>query len=140
MARGPHRHGAQCSCIGCIGVRPALFALLCQILCANHAQAQKCLNIAFEINVKNFGCRENSRSNEKLPTGLDEALRQCIRLMFFAMRQNWWLQRYGVFVCIPSFALQKVACCRVPVVKQVVMKTQEKQRGEFNAIRRQSRP
>jgi len=24
MARGPQRRGAQCSCIGCIGLRPAL--------------------------------------------------------------------------------------------------------------------
>jgi len=26
MARGPQRSGAQCSCIGCIGSRPALLA------------------------------------------------------------------------------------------------------------------
>jgi len=24
MSRGPQRRGAQCSCIGCIGLRPAL--------------------------------------------------------------------------------------------------------------------
>jgi len=27
MAWGPQRHGAQCSCIGCIGLRPALSVL-----------------------------------------------------------------------------------------------------------------
>jgi len=28
--------------------------------------------------------------------------------MLFAMRQSWWVQRYGVFVSMPNFVLQKV--------------------------------
>ena len=33
MARGPQRRGAQCSCIGCIGLRPALLTVFQQNVC-----------------------------------------------------------------------------------------------------------
>ena len=46
------------------------------------------------------------RLTTKIPTDLDEALCQFIRQMLFTMRQNWWVQRYGVFVSIPNLTLQ----------------------------------
>jgi len=62
----------------------------------------------------------------KIPTDLDEALCQFIRQMLFAMQQNWWVQRYGVFVSMPNFTLQKGEGCLDPVVEKAIMKMQKK--------------
>jgi len=35
---------------------------------------------------------------------------------------------------MPSFTSQKVVCCFVPVVENVIMKTQERQRGEPRSL------
>jgi len=67
----------------------------------------------------------------KIPTDLDEALCQFIR-QIFAMRQNWWVQRYGVFASIPNFTLQKGEGCLDSVVEKAIMmqkKTQRHTRG-----------
>ena len=66
------------------------------------------------------------RLTTKIPTNLDEALCQFIRQMLFAMRQNWWVQRYGVFVSMPNFTLQKGEGCLDSVVDKVIMKMQKK--------------
>jgi len=42
--------------------------------------------------------------------------------MFFAMRQNWWVQRYGVLVSMLNFTLQKVEVCPDPVVEKIIVK------------------
>jgi len=66
------------------------------------------------------------RLTTKIPTDLDEALCLLIRWIFFAMRQNWWVQRYGVFVSMPNFTLQKGECCLDSVVEKAIMKMQKK--------------
>ena len=42
------------------------------------------------------------------------------------MRQNWWVQRYGVFVSIPNFTLQKGEGCLDSIVEKAIMKMQKK--------------
>ena len=56
-----------------------------------------------------------------IPTDLDEALCQFIRQMLFAMRQNWWVQRYGIFV-----SMQKGEGCLDSVVEKAIIKMQNK--------------
>jgi len=46
--------------------------------------------------------------------------------MLFTMRQNWWVQRYGVFVSMPNFTLQKREGCLNSVVEKAIMKMQKK--------------
>jgi len=38
MARGPQRRGAQCSSIGCIGLRPMALVVMCSKLVEVHAK------------------------------------------------------------------------------------------------------
>jgi len=45
---------------------------------------------------------------------------------YVAMRQNWWVQRYGVFVNMPNFTLQKGEGCLDSIVEKVIMKMQKK--------------
>ena len=66
------------------------------------------------------------RLTTKIPIDLDEALCQFIRQMLFAMRQNWWVQRYGVFVSMPNFTLQKREGRLDPLVEKAIMKMQKK--------------
>jgi len=42
------------------------------------------------------------------------------------MRQNWWVLRYGVFVSMPNFTLQKREGCLDSVVEKAIMKMQKK--------------
>jgi len=42
------------------------------------------------------------------------------------MRQNWWVQRYGVFVSMRNFTLQKGEGCLDSVVEKAIMKMQKK--------------
>jgi len=69
----------------------------------------------------------------KIPTDLYKALCQFIRQMLFAMRQNWWVQRYRAFVSMPNFTLQKGKGCLDSVVEKAIMnmlkKTQRHTRG-----------
>jgi len=44
----------------------------------------------------------------------------------FAMRQNWWVQRYGVFVSMPNFTWEKGEGCLNSVVARAIMKMQKK--------------
>jgi len=46
--------------------------------------------------------------------------------MLFAMRQNWWVKRYGVFASMHKFTLQKGERCLDLVVEKVIMKMQKK--------------
>jgi len=46
--------------------------------------------------------------------------------MVFTMRQNWWVQRYGVFVSMPIFTVQKGEGCLGSVVEKAIMKIQKK--------------
>jgi len=46
--------------------------------------------------------------------------------MLLAIRQNWWAQRYGDFVSMPNFTLQKGEGCMDSVVENVIMKMQKK--------------
>jgi len=66
------------------------------------------------------------RLTTKIPTDLDEALCQFIRQVRFAMRQNWWVRRHGVFVSMPNFTLQKGEGCLDSVVEKAIMKMQKK--------------
>jgi len=61
-----------------------------------------------------------------MPSDLDKALCQFIRQMLFAMRQNWWVQRYEVFVSMPNFTLQKGEGCLDSVVEKAIIKMQNK--------------
>jgi len=62
----------------------------------------------------------------RLTTKIPDALCQFIQQMLFAMRQNWWVQRYGVFVSMPKCTLQKGEGCLDSVVKKAIMKMQKK--------------
>jgi len=42
------------------------------------------------------------------------------------MQQNWWVQRYRVFVSTPNFTLQKGEGCLDSVVEKAIMKMQKK--------------
>jgi len=42
------------------------------------------------------------------------------------MRQNWYVQRYGVFVSTPNFTSQKGEGCLDSVVENAIMKRQKK--------------
>ena len=66
------------------------------------------------------------RLTTKIPIDLYEALCQFIRQMLFAMRQNWWVQRNGVFVRMPNFTLQKGEGCLDSVVEKAIRKMQKK--------------
>jgi len=63
---------------------------------------------------------------KKIPTDLDEVLCQFFRQMLFAMRQIWWVQRYGVFVSMPIFTVQKGEGCFASFVEKAIMKMQKK--------------
>jgi len=69
---------------------------------------------------------QNHRLTTKIATDLDDAQCQFIRQMLFAMRQNWWLQRYGVFVSMPNITLQKGEGCLDSFVEKAIMKMQKK--------------
>ena len=92
-------------------------------------QAQKCLRNAkcFWNQCKIISLIEQiHRLTTKIPTSLDEALCQFIRQMLFAMRQNWWVQRYEVFVSMPNFTLHKGEGCLYSIVEKAIMKMQKK--------------
>jgi len=92
-------------------------------------QAQKCLRNAqyFRNQCKILSVLQQIHYlTTKIPTDLDEALCQFIRRMLFAMLQNWWVQRYGVFVRMPNFTLQKGECCLDSVVEKAIPKMQKK--------------
>jgi len=42
------------------------------------------------------------------------------------MWQNWWVQRYRVFVSLPNFTLRKAEGCLDSVVEKAIMKMQKK--------------
>jgi len=46
--------------------------------------------------------------------------------MLFAMRQDWWVQRNGVFVRMTNFTLLKGEGCLDSVVEKAIMKMQKK--------------
>jgi len=66
------------------------------------------------------------RLTTKIPTDLDEVPCQFIRQMLFAMRQSWWVQRYGIFVSMHNFTLQKGDGCLDSIVEKAIMKMQKK--------------
>jgi len=66
------------------------------------------------------------RLTEKIPTDSDDAQCQFIRQMLFALRQNLWVQRYGVFVSMPNISLQKGEGCLDSFVEKSIMKLQKK--------------
>jgi len=70
----------------------------------------------------------------KIPTDLEEALSQFIRQMLFAMRQNWWVQRYGVFACMPNFTLHKGEDCLDSVIERAIMKMQKKTQRDARGL------
>jgi len=78
----------------------------------------------------NHGCKILSeqihRLMTKIPSDFDEALCQFLRQMLFAMRQNWWVQRYRVSVSMPKFTLQKGEGCLHSAVEKAIMKMQKK--------------
>ena len=57
-----------------------------------------------------------------------------MRQMLFAMRQNSWVQRYGVFVSMPNFTLQKGEGCLDSVVEKAIMKMQKKTQRHTRGI------
>jgi len=50
------------------------------------------------------------------------------------MRQNWWVQRYGVFVSMPNFTLQKGEGCLDLVVEKAIMKMQKKTKRHMRGL------
>jgi len=74
------------------------------------------------------------RLTTKIPTNLDEALRQFIRQMLFVMRQNWWVQRHEVCVSMSNFTLQKGEACLDSVVEKYIMKMQKKTQRHLRGL------
>jgi len=88
MVRGPQRYGDQCSCIGCIGLRPALVALLIKgtyifILCEKKYE-QICSSAS--TNSKNpllaWDCDQHARVNTLIK-------RLLCKLLFTQCKHTW---------------------------------------------------
>jgi len=50
------------------------------------------------------------------------------------MRQNWWVQRYRVFVRLSNFTLQKGEGCLDSVVEKAIMKMQKKTQSHVRGL------
>jgi len=84
-------------------------------------------NAEFLKSVQNsFGYAAISLSNNGNTNRFRRNAMPVHRQMVFAMRQNWWVQKYGVFVSMPNFTLQKREGCLDSVVEKTIMKMEKK--------------